>query len=184
MSAQAKNTDVVIEPAVPTDAVELRRIQRETWYATYPNKKRGVTRAGLVRRQEGANGEKNQEKIKFWTKQIADSGDTHAVFMARIGHKTVGHAAPAFMEGQWRIGAIYVLPEAQSKGVGSLLLGAALDWHGDKHDIYLHVAGYNYNAITFYEKFGFELTGKKFEDDAPAEANIPELEMVRKARSK
>jgi ribosomal protein S18 acetylase RimI-like enzyme len=103
--------------------------------------------------------------------------------MARIGRNTVGYIAPSFMEGQWRIGALYVLPEAQGKSVGSLLLKAALDWYNDKHDVYLHVAEYNSKAISFYQKFGFELTGRLFEDDAPADANIPELEMVRRISS-
>jgi ribosomal protein S18 acetylase RimI-like enzyme len=172
---------VVVEAAVPADAEVLRHIQVETWYATYVSAEHGVTSEGLKLFQEGENGERNERRIAFWRDHIAtaDSG-THAVFMARAGGRTVGFTAPSLMNGQWRVGALYVLPEAQGMKAGSALMRAALDWHGGGRDIYCHVATYNDGAIRFYRRFGFELTGRRFDDDgSPPGARIPELEMLR-----
>jgi ribosomal protein S18 acetylase RimI-like enzyme len=100
--------------------------------------------------------------------------------MARAAGQTVGFVAPALMDGQWRVGALYVLPEAQDRQAGSALMRAALGWLGDGRDVYCHVAEYNDRAIRFYGRFGFELTGRRFDDaDSPPRARIPELEMLR-----
>jgi predicted GNAT family N-acyltransferase len=61
-----------------------------------------------------------------------------------------------------------------------------LEWHnGNENDIYLRVASYNHNAIDFYERFGFEQTDDPVIDDGNVYGNtqIPEIEMMRKARS-
>jgi ribosomal protein S18 acetylase RimI-like enzyme len=171
---------VVVEAAVPADAEVLRHIQTETWYATYVSPERGVTYEGLKLFQEGENGERAERRIAFWRHQIATAGSTHAVFMARTGGQTVGYVAPSLMNGQWRVGALYVLPEAQGRHAGSGLMRAALGWLGAGRDVYCHVAEYNDRAIRFYRHFGFELTGVRFDDDgAPPGARIPELEMLR-----
>jgi ribosomal protein S18 acetylase RimI-like enzyme len=171
---------VTVAAAVPEDAAVLRGIQTETWYATYVNAERGVTYEGLKLFQEGENGERNERRIAFWRNQIATADGTHAVFMARAGGQVVGYVAPSLMDGQWRVGALYVLPEAQGRKAGSALMRAALQWLGDGRDVYCHVAEYNGRAIRFYERFGFELTGQRFDDaDSPPGARIPELEMLR-----
>jgi ribosomal protein S18 acetylase RimI-like enzyme len=171
---------VVVEAAVPADAEVLRRIQVQTWYATYVNAERGVTYEDLKLFQEGENGERNERRIAFWRNQIATADGTHAVFMARSGGQTVGFTAPSLMNGQWRVGGLYVLPEAQGRKAGSALMRTAMRWQGDGRDVYCHVAEYNDRAIRFYQRFGFGLTGLRFDDaGAPAGARIPELEMLR-----
>lgn len=54
----------------------------------------------------------------------------------------------------------------------------------DREEIYLRVAEYNIDAIRFYERFGFKMTGRRFEDEEceAVGASIPELEMVRKGK--
>jgi ribosomal protein S18 acetylase RimI-like enzyme len=171
---------VAVAAAVPEDAEVLRRIQTETWYATYVSAEHGVTYEGLKLLQEGENGERNVRRIAFWRDQIATAGRTHAVFMARAEGQAVGFVAPSLMDGRWRVGALYVLPEAQGRQAGSALMQTALGWVGEGRDVYCHVAEYNHRAIRFYERFGFELTGLRLDDaDAPAGARIPELEMLR-----
>lgn len=171
----------MIESAQPDDDEAIRYVQAETWYATYVNPDKGITIEGLKRRQEGEHGEKVEKKRDFWRKQIETSGDDHAVFVARDGDEVVGFIAPSIMDGRRRIGALYLLPESQGKGVGAKLLLRALAWHDDTEDVYLHVAEGNLKTIEFYEKFGFKMTGKRFVDDGPEDARIPELEMVRRA---
>jgi ribosomal protein S18 acetylase RimI-like enzyme len=157
------------------------RIQAETWLATYPNAELGVSYEGVRQRVEGLKGEKVAKKIDGWRERIKTAGEDHAVFVARDHDRIVGFVTPGNIEGQRRIGALYVLPDAQGLGVGSKLLEKALEWNGDS-EIYLHVAEYNDKAVNFYQKFGFELTGRRFEDEdgKALGASIPELEMVRR----
>jgi RimJ/RimL family protein N-acetyltransferase len=69
---------------------------------------------------------------------------------------------------------------AQGQRTGSALMRAGLRFHGDRRDVYCHVAEYNDGAIRFYQRFGFVLTGRRFDGtDGPPGAQIPELEMLR-----
>ncbi len=173
-----------VQPATPEDAAGVFEVQRQTWIDTYPNEEAGITEQDVRNRVEGEHGELVADKIAWWRKGIETSGENRAIFVAKDEGKVMGFVAPGIMDGQRRIGAIYVLPEAQGKGLGRKLLDKAIDWHGRDEDIYLHVASYNDNAIGFYEKNGFEKTGKAIEDLDARErgvVEIPEIEMVLKA---
>jgi GNAT superfamily N-acetyltransferase len=174
---------IIVEPAKPSDAEEVFDVQRLTWLDTYPNDEADITEEDIRLRVGGKNGELIPKKIERWKRTIEGQGDENcAVFVARLNDKVVGFVAPGFIEGQRRVGAIYVLPEAQGKGAGAKLMKKALEWHGNSDDIYLHVADYNHNAITFYKQFGFIETDKKITDDVAKLNNsksIPEIEMVK-----
>lgn len=97
----------------------------------------------------------------------------------------VGFVAPGIMDGQRRIGAIYVLPGMQGRGIGSKLLEKAINWHGRNEDIFLHVASYNSNAIDFYKRNGFTETDRDIIDETANQSGdkeIPEIEMVLPAK--
>ena len=182
---QESNQSVIIETAVPSDAEGVFNVQRLTWLATYPNDELGITVEDIRKRVEGEHGELIQPKIERWRSGIETAGEKRAVFVARTDGKVTGFVAPAIMDGQRRIGAIYVLPETQGTGIGSKLIQKAIEWHGRDEDIFLHVASYNQNAIDFYKKNGFEETGKEVRDDVAQLGNgkeIPEIEMVLKAK--
>lgn len=175
-----------VQLAKPEDAAGVFDVQRQTWIDTYPNAEAGITEQDIRNRVEGEHGELVPDKIAWWRKGIETSGENRAIFVVKDDDKVVGFVAPGIMDGQRRIGAIYVLPEAQGKGLGRKLLNKAIDWHGRDKDIYLHVASYNDNAIGFYEKNGFEKTGRAVEDLDARErgvVEIPEIEMVLKADS-
>jgi ribosomal protein S18 acetylase RimI-like enzyme len=171
-----------VELAKTEDSEAIFNVQRLTWLNTYPNLEAGITKEDVRRRIEGEHGELIPVKIERLRKRVEMGGEKEAVFIVKDEDKVVGFVAPAIIEGQRRIGAIYVLPDAQGKGIGSRLLQKAIEWHGGGEDIFLHVASYNQKTIEFYKKYGFHIT-REVEDNNPlvkegkAKA-IPSLEMV------
>lgn len=170
---------IEVEVARPEDAAEVFEVQRQTWLDTYPNEEAGITYDAIKLRLEGENGELIPQKIERWKQGIESAGDKRATFVVRDDGKIVGFAAPSIMSEQRRIGAIYVLPDTQGKGIGDALPKKAIEWHGRKNDIFLHVASYNQNAIDFYKRNGFAQTDTIIEDDGIPP--IPQFEMVLKA---
>jgi GNAT superfamily N-acetyltransferase len=185
ISNELDNSSVTIERALPEDAEAVSELLRQTWLATYPNAKAGITEEDIRLRTEGENGERIPQNVENWRKRIESDDGSVAVFVARTDGKVLGMAAPGIIDGKRRIGAMYVLPEAQGKGVGSILMQNALEWHGDKEDIYLLVASYNQNAIDFYKRFGFEQTDTPIVDEGNVygDTHIPEIEMIKRAKS-
>ncbi len=180
------NQATIVELAIPADAEGVFNVQRLTWLATYPNADAGITEDDIRIRVEGEHGEIISQKIEHWRKCNEATGSERATFVVHDDSRVVGFAAPAIIEGRRRIGAIYVLPEAQGKGVGGKLLQKAIEWHGRDEDIFLHVASYNQNAIEFYKKNGFVETDTKIKDEVAQLGRgkeIPEIEMVLRAKS-
>ena len=176
----------IVEPAIPADAEGVFNVQRLTWLATYPNADAGITEDDIRIRVEGEYGELIPQKIERWRNGIEATGSERATFVVHDDSKVVGFVAPAIIEGKRRIGAIYVLPEAQGRGVGGKLLRKAIEWHGREEDIFLYVANYNQNAIEFYKKNGFVETDTKIKDEVAQLGNskeISEIEMVLRAKS-
>lgn len=179
--------DIKILQAKPEDAEQVYKVWRETWLDTYPNADAGITEEDVRIMVEGKNGELENEKIKKWRDRIQkfNSGDTDRVFVAKKSDVIVGIVAPQIINGQKRVGVLYVLPSEQGQGVGGKLLKKAIEWHGREKDIYLHVAKYNQATIDFYEKNGFKTTGKDVTDQSTRVGDnkpIPEIEMVLKQK--
>jgi GNAT superfamily N-acetyltransferase len=136
---------------------------------------------------EGERGEKIPEKTERIRERIeGEQKDSTKLqdFVAVLDGEVIGYSiANINAEDRHYIGALYVLPRVQGIGAGHLLLERTLNWHGTDNDIYLNVASYNEHAKRFYERHGFNPSGKEFIDESVAIDGVamPELEMIRRA---
>ena len=94
------------------------------------------------------------------------------VLVAESDGSTVGFAAL----GPDRLDHLYVAPDAQRAGVGSALLAAA---QGTRATLVLHVFDRNTEAVRFYRRHGFAVTGGS--DGSGNEEGLPDLEMTWRA---
>lgn len=174
-----KHPELRVEKATSDDASGIGEVSRRAWQETYPNGELGITRDDIILRTEGVNGELLGRKIEQWRETIESSGKGHEVLVARVDDRVVGFVAPRITKnGEHRIAAIYVSPDAQGNGYGAALLLSALEWHGNESDIYLHVVAYNQRAIDFYERFGFAQTGQTIEDRISRASGLPEFPLI------
>ncbi|MEO6532742.1 MAG: GNAT family N-acetyltransferase [Pseudolysinimonas sp.] len=165
-----------------SDAEALYDVMRATWLDTYPNGELGISVEDIRARIEGEHGEDIPGRIERWRQTIADPD--RIVFVAKDGGRVVGYVAPFFDEDEqhYRVGGLYVLPEAQGRGLGHLLVESSVASIGRQHDIYLHVVTYNHRTIEFYRRHGFVETGRDMTGSTAGLADgrlIPEIEMVR-----
>lgn len=180
-----KNNTVKIVKATPDDAEIICDIRDRAWIEAYPNAELGITARDIEINAKGLHGEFVPKRIAYLKNKLSslDRPDG-ATFVAKIDGKVVGFAEPSIEDGKRRVGALFVAPEAQGKGVGSKLIQQDLDWHGRDEDIYLEVLAYNQNAIDFYKQFGFEKTDTAVAEESNLPAfikSLPQVEMVLRA---
>ena len=153
-------TGAEIEQAVPGDAETICDIRDRTRLEAYPDAELGITVDGIRLNAQDKNGEFVLHRVAYQRGKLAqDDCSGLTTFVAKARGKVVGYIDPRFDEqGRRRIGAIYVEPEAQGKGVGGKLMQKVLNLYGRDEDIILGVVSYNQNAIDFYKRFGLEQT--------------------------
>lgn len=101
--------------------------------------------------------------------------------VARDRDKIVGHCLAARKEPHNELVALYVLPDYQKRGIGYLLAFKAINWLGQDKDITTEVVKYNQNAIRFYEKLGFVITGDvEPVSKLPKGVIFPEYQMIKR----
>ncbi len=183
------NQSVVIERAVPDDAEIICDIRDRAWIDAYPNAELGITAEDIKTNAQGLNGEFVPRRITHLKKQLAkEDGINETTFVAKVDGEVVGFIDPSTDEqNRRRIGAIYVSPDAQGRGIGGKLMRQVLDWYGGDQDVYLEVVSYNQKAISFYERFGFEKTNSVIPEELGRPdyvKSLPQVEMVLKAEKR
>lgn len=186
MQESAKTHEAVsaisIQEAQPDDAPGIAEVQRITWLDAYPNDEHGIARSDI------------EERVKLWhTKEsmerllnsITQPEDGTLRLVAKDGDKVVGHCYVIKEEPYNKLQVLYVLPDYQGQGVGSLLAKQGMEWLGTERNITLEVVSYNTGAIAFYKKLGFEISGDAHSGVAelPSGKVMPELLMIKREPS-
>ena len=154
---------IVIKP-METDA-EIRGkafVHWKCWHEVYPGL---VSQAYL----DSLTLEKVEEKAFRWRDNLLVAKDADRV----VGFVGYGQSDE---EGTGEVFALYVLPEFHGKGVGQMLMDAALEELADYRKICLWLVKGNSRAIRFYEKCGFHATGEELHSPR---VEATEIRMVR-----
>ena len=172
--------DIQIRISVPDDVCQIREVQRITWLCTYPNDKYMISKKDIAEVFQADLTPIGKEKMEERKKRYENLNT--CIWVAENDHKIIGFCAAQKEINKNRIGAIYLIPDYQGKGVGKLLIKQALAWLGKEKNIYVNVVQYNTQAINFYKKVGFVETGKNGTFDTvatlPNGKKLPEIELV------
>jgi len=181
-SPEHDNDSINIELALPSDASKIMEIKRAAWMKAYVSPEHGVTEQTMDLK---FSDQEFREGVINWEKGIAseDANPNKQTYVARLNSEVVGYVSPIKKQGQSRIGALYVSPDCQGRGIGTSLINQAIEFLGRDQDIAVHVVSYNQPAINFYEKIGFQKTRIVIPEENIKEDTsllLPEIEMVLK----
>lgn len=152
--------NIQVRIARPDDARAIRQVQHDTWIATYPNASLGITVEQIKSRVADYV---SAERVKIFQDMLGS--DNLRTWVATSAEAVIGYAVSNRGKDHNTIGAIYVLPEYQGQGVGSMLMESVLEWLGNTKYIEVEVASYNARAINFYKKYGFTENGRTADSD-------------------
>ncbi len=175
--AQQEALPIMVHVAQPEDAVEIVKIQAETWLATYPNEEYGITAQDIQAKKLD-----DPLRVARWRLRLEDRDPSHRTWIAKEGLHIVGYCFAQTGEKENHVTALYVSPQEQHRGVGKRLMDEALIWFGTSKSVALEVATYNAKAIAFYEKYGFQKVDEtpKLIPPLPSGKSIPIVKMVKR----
>lgn len=174
--------EVKIVPATSEDARGVAEVYYKTWLATYPNERTGVTTEDVEDRFKDAF---TEESLAKRAERISQLKENEPLFLAKDGDRIIGLCGVIRHPDKNQLKTIYVLPEYQGRGIGTLLWEEAKKYFDVSKDTIVQVATFNANAIAFYKKLGFEETGKEIQDEKfrmKSGVVIPETEMIIRAK--
>jgi GNAT superfamily N-acetyltransferase len=139
-----------IRPATPADLPTIQRIAHQTWPATFGDILSPTQIAYMLDWMYG---------LPALTEQIEQRG--HRFLLAVEGDAALGYLSYELnyrTEPVTKIHKLYVLPEAQGRGLGQALVGQAAEAAraAGNGALVLNVNRQN-RAVQFYERLGFDL---------------------------
>src|SRR6185369_17509466 len=109
------NENIKISIATSEDTTGIANVQKQTWLATYITPESGLTSEDIE--GEGLDSTARLEKL---SKSIKDDL-TRKTWVAKNDGKVVGYARATKAE-KHELNSLYVLPEYQSQGMGTMLI--------------------------------------------------------------
>jgi ribosomal protein S18 acetylase RimI-like enzyme len=110
-----------------------------------------------------------QAQLDWWTpERFNEAIDTGRVQLATVGNQIVGVVETGQMGGEQVIWKLYVAPDVRGQGLGVKLIDHAISALPEETDHVLleHFEG-NSDAARFYEREGFEITGRDVNGSNP-----------------
>ncbi|MSU75798.1 MAG: GNAT family N-acetyltransferase, partial [Candidatus Magasanikbacteria bacterium] len=132
----------IIFEALPKDISGIMAVQKATWLATYVNAEYDIT----VRDIKVINFV-SAERHKRWEGTLQKKKILRVWVAKNKVNKIVGFCVARKAKLSNILGAIYVLPRYQGKGIGQKLADVAFEWLGEKKSIIVDVVKYNATAI-------------------------------------
>ncbi|MGB3413324.1 MAG: GNAT family N-acetyltransferase [Microbacteriaceae bacterium] len=164
--------NLIVRPALPSDAEGVAQVHVQAWQETY----------GYVLPQEQLDAMVAADRVERW-REILNGSDGQRAWVALnadeqvIGWVTFGACRDEDRPGLDELYGIYTIAPMHGQGAGQALLEAGI---GDD-ETSLWVMSGNDRAIRFYERNGFVLDGT-VQDDEIWGIPIKELRMVRPAQ--
>ena len=161
-----------IVKAAQKDAADIAQIHVTSWQVTY---------ADLLPKDDVSQDNSLAQKQQMWP-SIIDHPSVDVWLAKNAQGLSVGFISICITKTGYDITTLYVLPEYQGLGVGTLLMQTALA-HIKQIDrqapVYLWVLKTNMAAIGFYQTVGFICTDETVEETHGA-AQIIDIKMVKK----
>ncbi|MCX6713406.1 MAG: GNAT family N-acetyltransferase [Candidatus Vogelbacteria bacterium] len=171
-------TEIKILIAKVEDREQIGEVFDRVWLATYPNEEYKITVDDIldhIEKRRQRIRESREDRIKNPLK-----GET--LLVAQEDDKVVGVCRLVVKDDRNQLQAIYVLPDYQGRGIGTMFWWEAQKYTDPKKDFFVELAVYNTNALEFYKKLGFVDTGRRMRDEKlrmKSGSIIPEMEMVK-----
>ena len=180
MSEKLNDTEFEISKPTEEDAALIGPMHVQSWLESYLKLDEGITvevlkdLVSFVDTDEGT-----QFRNNVFKEQAAKPDEV----LYRVVKDKNGKVV-SFMHGKKEddkniLDGIYLLNEVKGEGVAHRLVEEFLGWIDKEKPTYLEVISYNERAISFYKKYGFEITDKAVPD---FKDKLPVLEMVRRER--
>ncbi|MFE6052267.1 GNAT family N-acetyltransferase [Kitasatospora sp. NPDC056446] len=169
-------TDVIESPRAD-DAARLGPLQLRVWLETYPRADAGIDEA-WIREHRGSSA--TVEGVAQWREFIEAAERQPDLLFCRVvrsGTDILGFLCGRRDE-EVTLGPMYLLDEAQGRGIGGRLMDEFLAWAGSA-PMRLWVTDYNERAIRFYRRYGFRATGER----ELWRGRLPNIRMTRDAAS-
>jgi ribosomal protein S18 acetylase RimI-like enzyme len=144
--------NIEIRRARPEDAESYLRVMRDTAFSTYVNNEAGITKEELEKSYDGVL---DPSTIQKHAERFSSSPETALRLVAEADGKIIGIAKGRIADPHNFFDTLYIIPEFQDQGIGTLLFNKVMEFLGMDRTVELEVASYNERAIGFYKHHGF-----------------------------
>ncbi|MDQ0273170.1 GNAT family N-acetyltransferase [Cytobacillus purgationiresistens] len=138
-------TNTIVRTMKIEDIPQIQKVAKESWNATYE---------GIIPKQAQESFLQSAYSDKMLVRRLEQS----VFFVAEWDDRIIGFANYSQMrkDGEVELGAIYLSPGVQGKGLGTVLLQAGIDHFDDVKTIMINVAKDNRIGRNFYDAKGFQ----------------------------